>query len=227
MNPRIRTVLIILLVLRAGPALAQGAAPVALSPDDPARWDVSGEVGWLSSNKSDIAPDWDDWYDVASGGASLGYYWSPNLRSEVRLAFGAEAGVYEEQRIAAPGQPYPIFRVREHHYRTATLAGGLSYQFFDNRWFHPSLGGGLELVRESERVFAPEQLMPSREPRVPIVLPAVNHGTTVSWAARPFVTAGFKWYGNERAFARSDVRVSFGGGGVAHVVWTAGIGVDL
>jgi hypothetical protein len=41
------------------------------------------------------------------------------------------------------------------------------------------------------------------------------------------VAAGFKWYANERAFTRGDVRVSFNGRGVAAAAWVFGIGVDL
>jgi hypothetical protein len=83
------------------------------------------------------------------------------------------------------------------------VGAGLSWQFFENQWFHPSLGGGLDVVGERE----------------------AGVGTTTT--VRPFVSTGFKWYVNERAFARSDFRVSFYDGAAAHVTWTAGLGVDL
>ena len=46
-------------------ASAQAVGGISRSPVDRPRWDVSGDVGWLSSNKSEIGPDWNDWYDVA------------------------------------------------------------------------------------------------------------------------------------------------------------------
>lgn len=208
-------------------ASAQAAGGLSLTPPDLPRWDVSGEVGWLSSNKSEIGPDWNDWYDVASGGGSIGYYVTPNLKGEVRLAFSGEGRVSQEERIDIPGQPFPVFRVREHHFRTTSLGGGMTYQFFQNQWFHPHVGAGLEIVRESDRMFAPESRVPQRAPGPPLVIPAADSGRNVSWAARPVVSTGFKWYVNERGFIRSDIRVTIGNRRAAHVAWTAGIGVDL
>ena len=193
--------LVILFVGCATAARAQ-QAPVLL-PVDPPRWDVSAEAGWLGSNKSDIAPAWDDWFDVAAGGGAVGHYWTPHLRSELRVAFAGEGRVYEEQRTTVPGHPFPVFVLDEHRYRTTTVGAGLSYQFFENQWFHPSVGAGLEIAREREA------------------------GVGTSTIARPFASTGFKWYVNERAFARTDLRVSFSDGAAAHVTWTAGIGVDL
>jgi hypothetical protein len=196
-------VMVAILLCGSVPAWAQESAGIVLSPPSPARWDLSAEAGWLGSNKSEVAPDWNDWFDVAAGGVAVGYYWTPNLRSELRMAFTSEGRVLEEQQIVVPGQRFPMFRLVEHRYRTRTLAAGLSYQFLENRWFHPLAGGGLDIVSERE----------------------AGVGTTT--ALRPFVTTGFKWYGNDRVFVRSDLRVSFGNGAASHVSWTAGIGVDL
>jgi hypothetical protein len=104
---------------------------------------------------------------------------------------------------------------------------GMTYQFFRNQWFHPHVGAGIEVARESDRMFVPEWRVPSRQPGTPIVIPGIEGGTTVSWAVRPVVSTGFKWYVNERGFIRSDVSVTIGSKRAAQVVWTAGIGVDL
>jgi hypothetical protein len=208
-------------------ASAQSGSGLSLTPPDLPRWDVSGEVGWLSSNKSPIAPDWNDWYDVASGGGSIGFYVTPHLRAELRLAFSGEGRIAQEERIDVPGQPFPIFRLREHRFRAAAAGGGVNYQFFENQWFHPYVGAGLEIVRESDRTFAPESRVPLRPPGGPLVIPPAESRSTVSWATRPVLSTGFKWYVNERGFVRSDVRVAVGNWRAAHVVWTAGIGVDL
>jgi opacity protein-like surface antigen len=223
---RLATVAVAALLWPAA-ASAQANPGISLTPTDWPRWDVSGEVGWLSSNKSEIGPDWNDWYDVPSGGGVIGFYATPNVKAELRLAFSGEGSVYEEERIDIPGQAFPAFRLREHHIRATTLGGGMTYQFFRNQWFHPHVGAGIEVARESDRTFAQEWRVPSREPGAPLVIPAVDSRTNVSWAARPFVSAGFKWYFNERTFMRSDVRTAIGNRRAAHVTWTAGIGVDL
>jgi opacity protein-like surface antigen len=206
---------------------AQATGGISLVPPDLRRWDVSGDVGWLSSNKSETGPDWNDWYDVAVGGGSGGYYVTPNLKAELRLAFSGEGSILQEERIDIPEQTFPAFRLREHHFRTTTVRGGVAYQFFENRWFHPHVGAGVEIARESDRMFAQEWRVPSRQPGAPLVIPAVDGGTTVSWAVRPVVSTGFKWYVTERGFVRGDVSVAIGNRRAAQVVWASGIGVDL
>jgi hypothetical protein len=223
---RLATVVVVALLAPAT-SWAQVNGGISLTPPDWPRWDVSGDIGWLSSNKSEIGPEWNDWYDVASGGGSVGHYVTPNLKAELRLAFSGEGSIYQEERFDIPGQTFPVFRLREHHIRATTLGGGMTYQFFQNQWFHPHVSAGIELAHESDRTFAPEWRVPSREPRAPLVIPAADSHTTISWAVRPVVSTGFKWYVNEHGFIRSDVRVAIGSTRAAHVVWTAGIGVDL
>lgn len=213
-------------LLWPAPAVAQDASGVSLVPAGQRRWDVSGDFGWLSSNKSGIGAEWNDWYDVPAGGASAGIYVTPHLKAELRLAFSGEGRVDEEERIDIPGQPFPAFRLREHHFRTSTLGAGVAYQFFENQWFHPHVGVGLEVVRETGRVFSPEWRVPSRG-LPPAVIPGADAQMDVAWAVRPVLSTGFKWYVNERGFVRTDVRVAIGNTHAAYVAWTAGIGVDL
>ena len=209
-------------------ALAQDAGTVSLRPVDLPRWDASGDIGWLSSNRSEIGPDWDDWTDNVIGSALVGRYLTGHLKTEVRVSAASASRLFEEQRVVVPGEPFPMFRLREHHFQKASVAAGAHYQFFENQWFHPNLGGGIEVVRESDRQYTPQWQVPIRPPGQPaLVLPEIVNQTTVSWSARPFAAAGFKWYVNERAFTRVDVRVSFNHRGVADGAWTAGIGVDL
>ena len=208
-------------------ASAQAAGGISRSPVDRPRWDVSGDAGWLSSNKSEIGPDWNDWYDVVAAAGSVGHYVTPNLKAELRLAFSGEGRIYSEERVDVSGQTFPVFRLREHDFRATALGAGVMYQFFDNQWFHPHVGAGFEIIRESDRTFAPEWRLPSRDPGRPLVVPAFDGGTNVTWAVRPVVSTGFKWYANERGFIRSDVRVALGNKRATHVAWTAGIGVDL
>lgn len=198
----------------------------AASAQEFPRWDVSGEVGWLSSNQSDIGPEWNEWYDEPVGGALLGRYVGPHLKTELRFAFGGEARIYEQEPIVVPGQPFPIFRSREHILRKTSLGGSVHYQIFENQWFHPQLGAGLEIARETDRTLAPELRVSSRDPGRPLIVPPLAETRRVDWTARPFVTGGFKWYVNDRGFIRSDLRVAFGDE-VADVTWSAGIGVDL
>jgi hypothetical protein len=134
------------------------------------------------------------------------------------VSFSGEGRIYQEDMLPpVPGQPYPVFSVQEHSFRTVSAGGGVFHQFFQNQWFHPLLGAGIDVVRESRRTVRP----PHR------LSPAIAIEEATSYAARPFVAGGFKWYVHERGFIRSDLRVSFGAGGVSHTALSVGIGVDL
>jgi len=210
----------------ASGAAAQERPRISIAPAEPVRWDLAGHVGWLGSNKSDIGADWDDFYNAGLGGVSAGYYFTPHVRTDLRAAISSEGRIFDNQVVPVAGQPFPSYRTREHFFQTATVGASASYQFFENQWFHPAVGVGVELIRERHHVFSPQQFIPSRDP-VPVVIPAETGSAEVSYAVRPFVTTGFKWYVSERAFLRSDLRSSFSTRGVDRFVWSAGIGVDL
>lgn len=228
MNRHIAAAVMAAAFLATSNAAAQDEPGILLLPAEPTRWDAAGQVTWLGANKSDIGAQWDDWYNAAAGGVAGGYYFTPHLRTDIHAAFSTEGHIYGEERtpIPVPGQPFPIFRAREHYFQTATLGAGVSYQFFENQWVHPFVGAGLEVVHERHRSVVPQQFVPSREP-FPVVLPAEAGVTQITWGARPFVTGGFKAYVSERTFIRTDLRTSFSTRGVAHVAWSTGIGVDL
>src|SRR5205085_6125650 len=61
----------LLFLLLARTVFAEGQSAVILADPDPPAWDVSGHLGWLSVNKSGIAPDWNRWYDAAAAGVSV------------------------------------------------------------------------------------------------------------------------------------------------------------
>jgi opacity protein-like surface antigen len=221
-------------LLGAGAAAAQDRPVVSLAPADPARWDLAGHVGWLGSNKSDIGAEWNDWYNAASGGVTAGYYLTPHFKTDVQMAVSRQGRIYSQESIPVPGGAFPIFRSREHFFAARTFGAGVSHQFFENQWFHPFVGGGLEIVRETHRIDTPQQFIPGRldpaRPLVPAItqiLPATTGTTDVSWAARPFIATGFKWYVAERGFVRSEVRSSFSRRGAEHVVWSGGAGIDF
>jgi len=198
----------------AGSAAAQNQPAIALTPADPARWDIAAHVGWLAVVTSRSDSYGDDSYNVASGGVSLGRYLTPHLKAEIHAAMNGEGTLYRHEVLpgAAPG-----FRTTEHHVRTASAGAGLFYQFFDNQWFHPYVGGGLEMLREEDRAVVLDSRLGT----------GASLASDVSYTARPFVATRFKWYVTERAFVRAGVQGSFSGRGTTHMTWTAAVGADL
>lgn len=209
----------------ASSAGAQGQPVVSLVPDTLPRWDVSGHVGWLGVNKSEIAPDWNEWYDAGSFGASAGFHWTHNLKIELDVSTTTEATVFVQEQIFVPGEPTPFLRVGEHEFRSTSVGGALVYQFFENRWFHPFLGAGIDVTRENARNNLRWQPQCVRAPCTPFAPLPVE--TSVTHLTRPFAIGGFKWYVSERAFIRSDIRTSFSSDGAEAVTWRGGIGVDF
>jgi opacity protein-like surface antigen len=201
-------------VLVAGNASAQNQPVITLTPASAARWDIAAQVGWLAARKSDDDVYGNDSYDAGLGGVTVGRYLTRHLKADVQAAFHGEGRLYRQEYLP---NAVPPFRSTEHHLRTATAGAGLSYQFFDNQWFHPYLGGGFEVLREEDRVVTIDGRLGA---------PATV-STSVSYAGRPFVATGFKWYVSERAFVGAGVRGSFSSRDTTHVAWTLGVGADL
>jgi opacity protein-like surface antigen len=215
-------------LLAASSARAQDRPIVSLTPPDAARGDVAGHVGWLGGNKSGIGAQWDEWYEAASFGASAGYYWTPHVKIELDAATTTEGHVFSHEPVDVPGQPFQSFRERRHMFRSTTVGAGIAYQFFENTWFHPFVGAGLEVARESARVdLSPLFPFPSGRDGAPIDVPDASVEPGTSYSARPYAAAGFKWYVSDRAFIRSDIRATASSTQVESVVWRGGVGVDF
>lgn len=227
MNHRLPAAVVLAAVISAAaPAAAQNRPVISLIPENPARWDVSGQVGWLGGNKSEIGPPWDEWYEAASFGASLGYYWTPHVKLELEVLTSTEGSLLTQEPISLPGQPFPIFFSREHIFRSTGVAGGLGYQFLENAWFHPFVAGGLEVARETVRTRTPPQFLSGRFGPLE-ELPGEATERETSYSARPYLAAGFKWYVSERAFIRSDIRTSISSSRAESVGWRGGVGFDF
>lgn len=216
----------VVLVVLSGADQARAQTTISVLPAEPARWDVAGHTGWLGGNKSDVGAEWDDWFDAWQGGASAGYYVTPHLKTEIQASFAGHGRVQGNELVPIPGLPYPAYRVQEHLFDTSSVGAGVSYQFRENAWFHPYVGGGVDVIRERHRIEVPQQVFPGRDPGLSVASPG-KAADTVSWDPRPFVSAGFKLYLSERAFMRSELRSSLSHRGAAYMAWSAGIGVDL
>src|SRR5215212_3271241 len=203
-------------------AAAQSVATVSLNDPAPPGWDATGHLSWLTVDKTGIAPEWNRWYDVASFGGSVGRFVGPHLKVEVDAATSAAAEVYVQRQVSIPTQPYPIYVSQPHRFRMTTVSGGAVYQFFDNRWFHPFVGAGIEAARETRTV---EQPFLPVVPTGTVVLDPP--GTASTWRSLPFADLGFKWFVSERAFVRSDVRTTFDRDGISHVSWRSGVGLEF
>jgi hypothetical protein len=197
---------------------------LTLVPATSTRWDVAAHVTWLGERRPVESFQWDRWFGVASGGASIGYYWTAHLKSEFDLVTSSEGEAYSVEFIPVPGLTSPLFVQRDHEIRFTTASTGITSQFFENAWFHPFVSAGLELVREREHI---ETVFPPVPPRGPTVSPTAEEETRVRYSGRPYFATGFKVYLSEHAFIRSDIRTSWSSDGLAALGWRSGVGVDF
>jgi hypothetical protein len=200
---------------------------VVLQPAMPSRWDAEGHVAWLGEHRPNASIQWDRWFNMASGGGTVGYYWTSHLKTEFDIATSTEASTYSFEPVVLPGATVPLFLQRDHELRVTTASAGVIGQFFENAWFHPFVGAGVELIRERERIETALPITVPRDPRAPALIPPPQMETRVRYGARPYLDVGFKAYVSERAFIRSDVRTSLSSDGLAALAWHSGVGVDF
>jgi hypothetical protein len=199
--------------LTTSTAVAQDAPPtpaLTVTPTDASRWDTHGHLTWLGKHQQQ---SFDRWYEVATGGASVGYYWTPHLKAEFDVSTSTQGQTYSVEPVP-PVPGFPTFVASEHEFRLTTVAAALNAQFFENTWFHPIVGAGIELTREREHIRRTTSSLPQTE-------------TKTRFVGRPFVDAGFKVYVSERAFIRTDLRTSWSSDGLATMAWRNGIGFDF
>ena len=209
-------------------AAAQEPPPaVTLMPASSSRWDATAHVTWLGEWRPEPSIQWDPWFNVASGGGIVGYYWTPHLKTEFDLSTSTEGERYSVEPIALPGNTTVLPLQRDHEFRVTTASVGVIGQFFDNAWFHPFVGAGLELIREREHIETSLQIFLPRDPRAPASIPDFQPETFERYRARPYAATGFKAYVSERAFIRTDIRTSWSSDGLGALAWRGGVGFDF
>jgi hypothetical protein len=209
-----------LVLCGVSPAAAQDQLVTTFVPDAQRRWDAGWFVGWRGVDKSELAPDWNDWYDVGAFSASAGRYLTPHLKIDLDVSTTTTGRIYRQDLFGTPG-PLAYYQLRAYEFRRTSVAPSLAYQFLENRWVHPFLGVGIEGIREAEQLDV--QILPPFGPRPPLP----TRETRVGYSARPFITGGVKFYMSERAFIRTDILSTFSSGGAESAVWRIGAGVDF
>ena len=210
-------------LVSAAPSAAQTSS-VSLQPADAPRWDVTGHAAWLGVHRTNAEPAWSNgWFDAGAFGASTGYYWTSHLKLEADVATSTRANFFTVEPVASSGRT--IFRSQEHRLTATTAGVNVAYQFFENRWVHPFVAAGVEVARERDRVESNLPPVIGPDGRAPFPLPTVE--TTTSYAVRPTLGGGFKFYVGEHAFVKTEIRSTVDGTGAATFAWRGGVGIDF
>jgi len=210
----------------ASSAAARQAADI---PPAPMRGDVHVVIGWqnlrMDPSEDGFGPN-DNWSNsILFGGAGAGWYWTEHLKTQVDFGGGTEAEHYRYRQLTLNGQQ--ASEISQVHVQQQSLAISQQYQFFRNQWFHPHLGAGVDIGRETrtaryEPIFAFDPaLRITRQ-----IAPARVEPSRTRTVVRPFVQTGFKAYMTRRAFFTSDVRL-MARGGIDEVLFRFGFGIDF
>jgi opacity protein-like surface antigen len=210
--------------LASGLAAAQEPASKAALT----RADVHFVIGWQNLHKAQPSQDSyrNDWVNgIFYGGAGAGWYWTDHMKTQVDLGAGTEGHQYRYQYTTLNGQSTSTSSRAS--VRQQSVAIAQHYQFFRNQWFHPHVGAGIELARETTREeYQPVVAFDSVTHVSRQISPERTEGPVRRTLARPFVETGFKAYMTPRAFFTGDARVMVRHG-IDEVLFRLGFGVDF
>lgn len=213
--------------LFAAVASLLAAAASAQTPPPPQlpRADAHVVLGWQNLHKDQPQGSYNEWLNgILYGGLGAGWYWTEHLKTQVDVGGGTRGSQYRySQVIVAGNQTFESSRLR---IREDNVSIGQQYQFFHNQWFHPHVGAGVELAREtSTEEYQPVVVFDNvTHVSRPISPARVEEGTR--FIARGFGETGFKAYMTPRAFFTGDMRIMIRGR-IDEVLFRAGFGFDF
>jgi hypothetical protein len=205
------------------------AAAQAEAPAGQPRADFHAVIGWQNLRQdrgSDTFDTFNNWSNgIFYGGAGAGWYWTDHAKTQVDFGAGTLGRHYRYRPLTINGvQTGGSSRVAV---RQSSVAVSQQYQFFRNQWFHPRVGAGLDIARETRReefqpIFVFDQVTRTSRQVSPARVEGPSHNTIV----RPFGELGFKAYMTTRAFFTGDTRMMFRSG-IDEVLFRIGFGVDF
>ena len=179
-----------------------------LAQEQPYRkWDVGGAIGLRFGEASDAV--------VPAGSWNAGFtrYWTAHLKTSIEVMTAGQSAYvdYSYTRLAS--------RSTSTVTGPAALSATVGYQFLENVFVHPYVVGGLRAASVSERITT----WTTGAPYTGFTETGPNRLLT-----RPVAGGGFKsYFGNGRAFMRSELLMTVDPHGSPHAVLTVGAGVDF
>jgi hypothetical protein len=184
---------------------AQGFDSVFNQP--PRKWDAGGGLGIPFGLSDDPIVPLGEW------SAEVNRYWTAHLKTSFALSTtgntfyqysGGQQSFRETRRTANP----------------PGVSGTVGYQFYENVFVHPYVLAGLRFTSVSETTRTASAVYPYQ------LLSMQSRQRVLE--VRPIIGAGCKsYFGNGRAFVRSELLMAFGLDGPPRAVVRVGAGVDF
>lgn len=218
-----RTMLVALLCVLS-PVLAQAQSSVTPLP----RNDAAASIGWFGAEYEELGR-YDRWHGSLFTGIGFGHYWDDHLKTEVEGAWlgQARAHTYEEVVVGEDR----TYVESDYRFRDINLSLAQAYQFGRNAWVHPFVACGVDVDRIQSTEDRPPQsrvvsaVSPSTRDTRTLSIPGFRESET-KVQVRPFIKTGLKMYVSDRSFFTTELKIGLGGG-VEHVLWKTGIGIDF
>lgn len=213
--------------LRVMLAAALGLLPVVAEAQP--RWDGAGLAGFFAGHRpvEEARAYRQDWFQAVVGGVSLGRYVSPHLKLEIEATTTTRGTQVRSTQIEIPGSPYPFWITSEQRTSVGSLSAAVAWQFRENEWVHPFVEAGVSADVDRTVVRTPEQFFYG-DPRdgLPYRVAAATIERRSTMRAGAVVGGGAKVYFRERAFVRTDARVTVARDRV-NVMFRGGVGFDF
>jgi hypothetical protein len=194
------------------------------------RWDAAGVSGFFAGRRpvDDGRGYQEDWFQVAQGGVVVGRYLSRQLKLEIEATATTDGSRYRSYEIAVPGSPYPFWITSEYRTSVGSLGAAAVWQFRDNEWVHPFVEAGVSADVDRTVVHVPEQFYgpPRGDGSPPVRVAERRDEADITTRVGGAIGGGAKVYFRERAFVRTDVRLTFDADR-QNVMFRAGVGFDF
>jgi hypothetical protein len=188
------------------------AQHAGVSTEEPFRkWDIGGGLNIrFGDNQDTVVP-------AGAWTADFGRYWTPHLKTSIAVMTTRQEG-YGGPSVFDPRAFTTSYS--EVITQPAGFGASVSWQFFDNDFVHPYVTAGARFASTSETTSV-------YSTRAPYGL-LLTRSTPSRVEARPVIGGGFKsYFGNGRAFMRSELVMAIAPHGSANAVLTIGAGVDF
>ena len=203
----IRVALVLMALGLPMDVLAQPLGPPAAQPFR--KWDIGGGLGIRFGETADVV------IPIGSWSADLGRYWTPHIRTSVAIMTTRQSRYRDYNYL--PQASTTIYAEDVTH--PAGCAASIAYQFFENQFVHPYVSAGARFASTYSNTIT----YSTRPPYQQVITSTQSHVE-----ARPEIGGGFKsYFGNGRAFMRTELLMAVNPHGSPHAILTVGAGVDF
>jgi hypothetical protein len=205
--------------------IARGAQAVSAQSPRVIRGDTAVTIGWLAADThSAELYDRNNWVSSFYAGASAGWHWTDNIKTEIDFGAGTDSRFLHPEPVSIAGRN--TYQTIESRFLRRTIGFSQQYQFFHNAWFHPHVAAGVNVTWQRRRDEPSDIYFYDPITATSRIDPPKAGTERTSWVANPFIAIGYKAYVSERAFFRNDLRVAFHHG-AEETVLRLGFGIDF